>query len=274
MDNDKKITEIMNKNGVDLFGTASFGDCLPANRRLYEECADMKTVIVFAVPYRTKNVPDDGMRMSAYARVYDYHGYFRRLFDSLVNDFKAGFPACTFKGYADHSPINERHAASLCSLGVIGRNSLLITEKYGSYVFLGSIITDLVTETSHDAPKSCMNCGKCVSACPGGALRGGVFAAENCVSAISQKKVINEDEEKIIAANKAVWGCDVCQQVCPMNEGALFTDNEYFTGSYLKNVSSETISEMTDEEFAKYPFSWRKKEVILRNLRLAEENEK
>ncbi len=274
MDINKKITEIMNKNGVDLFGVAAFGDCLPANRRLYDECKDMKTVIVFAVPYRTKNVPDDGLRMSDYARVYDYHEYFGRLSDSLIKDFKAGFPERTFKGYADHSPINERQAASLCSLGVIGRNSLLITEKYGSYVFLGSIITDLAAETTHDAPKGCIYCGKCVEACPGGALRDSVFAAENCVSAISQKKMINADEEKIIAKNKAVWGCDVCQQVCPMNEGALFTDNEYFTGSYLKNVSSETISEMTDGEFAKYPFSWRKKEVILRNLRLVEENEK
>ena len=155
-------------------------------------------------------------------------------------------------------------------IGVIGKSTLLITEKYGSFVFLGSVITDLETETEKHEIKSCIDCGRCIASCPGGALNKYGFDSEKCISALTQKKSLTDEDEIKIKENKAAWGCDVCQKICPMNENKLTTKIGYFIGSYLENVSSETIGNMSNEEFAKYPFSWRKKDVILRNLTLAE----
>ena len=274
MEIDPKITKIMNKNGISLFGVAAYKDCAAANKRLYEECKDMKSVIIFAVPYKTENVPDDGYKMSCYARVYDYHGYFARLFDSLIKDFESEFPSNVFRGFADHSPINEKQAAANASLGVIGKNTLLITKEYGSFVFLGSVITDLETESVKNGIASCLNCGRCAAACPGGAIGENGFDAEKCISGITQKKSITDAEKKKIKANNAVWGCDVCQNVCPLNKGALATSEKYFTESYIKSINYDYIKNMSEEEFAKYPFSWRKKDVILRNIELCENHEK
>ena len=260
----------MKKNGIELFGIVAFKDCEAANIRLYDECKSMNTVMIFAIPYKTDNTPSDTMNVSEYARVYDYHLYFGNLFTSLIKDLEAEFPSHIFKGFADHSPINEKKAAATAGIGVIGKSTLLITEKYGSFVFLGSVITDLETETEKHEIKSCIDCGRCIASCPGGALNKYGFDSEKCISALTQKKSLTDEDEIKIKANKAAWGCDVCQKICPMNENKLTTKIGYFIDSYLENVSSETIGNMSNEEFAKYPFSWRKKDVILRNLTLAE----
>ena len=271
---DKTISGIFENHGISLCGAVKYADCGAANARLHEECADMKTVFVFAVPYRTGKTPSDGLAVSEYARVYDYHQYFETLFSSLIPALRSAFPKNVFKGFADHSPINEKKAASAASLGVVGMNTLLITKDYGSYVFLGSVITDLETETENSVVKPCIRCGRCVSACPGKAISESGIDTNRCVSAITQKKIITDEEKNVIVSNKAVWGCDVCQSVCPMNEGALTTGEKYFTLGFLPSFSHDIISGMDDAEFGRYPFAWRKKDVILRNLDLVEKYEK
>ena len=266
---DKRIAEIFLQNEIKLFGEAPYEKCDAANERLHAELGGKyKTAYIFALPYRTSLVPEDGYVMSAYARVYDYHKKFVPLLETLCAQMGERLPEYEFAGFADHSPVNEKHAALLAGLGVAGRNSLLITEKYGSYVFLGSVLSTMECETPPRRIGLCLNCGKCVSACPGGAIGERGIDPSKCVSGINQKKRVTPEEEEIIARAGSVWGCDVCQEVCPMNGGALTTDDEYFTGGFIKNLSPAWLEELSDEEFASYPFSWRKREVILRNIAL------
>ncbi len=266
---DTAVKTIFSQNGIDLFGAVPFEKCVPANERLYEKYKGvMKTVLIFAVPYRTRLVPQDDYKMSMYARVYDYHKKFVPLFEKLTAQFKERFPENVFEGYVDHSPVNEKHAALLAGMGVAGRNSLLITHKYGSFVFLGSVVTDMEFPDETQEIKTCMNCGKCIEACPAHAIRERGIDPDSCLSGINQKKQVTPEEAAFIAACGYVWGCDECQNVCPLNAGALTTDDEYFTGGFINELSAGWLRGLSEEEFCQYPFSWRKREVILRNIDL------
>ncbi|MBO7399675.1 MAG: epoxyqueuosine reductase [Clostridia bacterium] len=268
----KAVKEIFASNGIDLYGAVPFEKCIPANVRLYEKYAGvMKTVLIFAIPYKTSLVPEDGYKMSAYARVYDYHKKFVPLFEKLNARFKERFPGYAFEGYVDHSPVNEKHASLLAGMGVAGRNSLLITRKYGSFVFLGSVMTDMPFPDETREIKTCIDCGRCIAACPANAIRERGIDPDACLSGINQKKKVSPEEAGFIAKSGYVWGCDECQNACPLNAGALTTDDGYFTEGFIKNLSAEWLSGLSDEEFERYPFSWRKREVIMRNIALIDE---
>ncbi|MGI6717286.1 MAG: epoxyqueuosine reductase [Eubacteriales bacterium] len=274
MPNKNKIFNILENFGIDLYGFVPFSACVPANRRLYDECRNIgiKTAVIFAVPYKTDQTHGDGYNMSAYARVYDYHKKFTSLFDIIIPRLNESFPDNTFNAFADHSPINEKLAASSAGLGVIGNNTLLITKKYGSFVFLGGIYTDLDIPCDVISPERCLDCGLCKYACPTGAIGEKSYDHTKCLSYISQKNAKTECEKVLLYKTKTVWGCDICQNVCPLNDKAQNTADSYFTGSFIKNLSYDFIEKMDNSEFLKYPFSWRKKQVILDNIANADKN--
>ena len=149
---------------------------------------------------------------------------------------------------------------------------MIITEKYSSYVFLGEIITDAVIECEPIEPRRCTGCGKCKKACPG-------YAADEffCLSALTQKKgELTEDEKNIIRKYKSAWGCDICQQVCPVTEnaikcGSIYTPIEFFKTNRTEHLTSALIEGMSDEEFKRRAYSWRGKQTVLRNLKILEE---
>ena len=96
--------------------------------------------LIFTVPYLCEDALSHRERnLSLYAVPRDYHIFFKELFDSIENILNAEFPSIEVRGFSDHSPIDEVHAAALAGLGVIGDNKLLITEEYGSYVFIGEL---------------------------------------------------------------------------------------------------------------------------------------
>ena len=120
----------------------------------------------------------------------------------------AFFPENSFSAFVDNSPIPEVKTAALAGLGVVGENGLLITEEFGSWVFIGEIVTDLFIECEEREIKSCIKCGKCKKVCP---------AKNECLSAVSQKKgELSSEEERLLKENNIVWGCDICQEVCPL----------------------------------------------------------
>lgn len=261
----KKIFK--NKN-ITEYAVIPFDEALVINPRLMPE-EKINSIVVFLVPYKSTNIPKDNYGISAYARVKDYHGYMKMLFAELVPELSEKF-GVNFYGFADHSPVNEKLCAAYGGLGVIGINSLLINEKYGSFVFIGVFLSPLKTENKAKEIISCINCGKCAEHCPGKAITANGITAEKCLSGLSQKKRLTEEEQQIVTYAGLCWGCDICQNVCPMNEKALFSPIDYFKDTYLDNVSTELIESMDDEEYSKYAFSWRKKEVILRNMHSAD----
>lgn len=108
--------------------------------------------------------------ISVYARGMDYHAVLKARLSSAAEALKGLYPESRFKIYVDASPYPEVRAAALCGLGVLGKNGLLITERYGSYVFIGTIASDLELQYEKNEIKNCIGCMACVRACPGGAL--------------------------------------------------------------------------------------------------------
>ena len=269
-----EILSLLKESGIILSAPISLKDCeilraYKLERAGFKTIGDL-TAIMIAIPYFT-----DGHKknLSSYAVCRDYHGYFAELFSSIIPILKENYPNNNFAGFADDSPINERNAAAMAGLGVIGDNGMLITEKYSSYVFLGEIITDIKAHVDPQPINRCIGCGACKKACP-------MDKIGACLSALTQKKgALSPAEEQAILKYGSAWGCDICQEVCPytknaIERGTIYTDIEYFKKDLIPYLSREDIDKMSDEEFAKRAYSWRGRAVILRNLDLMENSKK
>lgn len=269
------LFDFLQKKNIDLVGALPLSACRITRPYLLERAKIQNgTVFVMAVPYYSHACEDAKRCISAYAVSRDYHLFFQSLYDELLPYLREKFPLNRFAAFADHSPISELHAAARAGLGVIGKNRLLLTEKYGSYVFLGEIITDMELDCDAQEVKHCQNCGACTSVCP-------TIANENvlCLSALSQKKgELNKEEKDIFLSTNTVWGCDRCQECCPYNlrakeRGTIYSPIAFFKENTLPDPSAEKIEAMSDAEFSARAYSWRGRETILRNLKLHEKGD-
>ena len=212
----ERIRSLMEQEGIFLFGVLG-ADRIPLLKPhlLTRAALAPRAYLVYAVPY----FRGEGENLSAYATSRDYHLFLGAFGKKLCAFLESALPHRRFLAFGDHSPIDERRAAAMAGLGVLGRNGLLITKEYSSLVFLGEIATDaepeeLGGETVLEVA-SCENCGLCLRACPTGILRG---EGDVCLSALTQKKgELTADEQAAIIAGGLVWGCDACQLACPHN---------------------------------------------------------
>ncbi len=257
---EKTVRVLLDREKIEYAGILPFSECRVINPGLLERSwrgGEVQSVIMLSVPYRTGDFPS--RNLSLYAVPRDYHLYFRQLFSHLEKELAQTFPGYTFKGYADHSPIGETYAASKAGLGVIGDKFQLINEKYGSYTFLGEILTDRVFE-AYDTrePTFCSHCGACARACPVG---------EGCLSEMTQRKgELTPETEELMRKTGTVWGCDICRTCCPMNDGAARTPIAFFYEKPTPYLTSEAVEAMSEEEFLERAYSWRGRKTILRNL--------
>ncbi|MBQ7161141.1 MAG: epoxyqueuosine reductase [Clostridia bacterium] len=260
---DERIAALLGANGIEYAGAIPMDAALIINKRIYDQniAGFAKNVITFLVPYRAEAAAN--RNLSIYAVPRDYHLFMKDLFERLEPELEKLYRGSRFKGMSDHSPIDETLAAAKCGLGAIGENRRLINEKYGSYVFIGEFYTDAEIGVSPPCePKKCLGCGKCRKACPTG------FSGE-CLSAVTQKKgELTEDEKELVKRCDSVWGCDVCQYVCPMNAGKEFTRIDFFRKELIYRLDPDKLSAMTPDEFEKRAYSWRGRAVIERNVRI------
>ena len=222
-----------------------------------------KTIITYVVSYKS-DLPGN---ISSYAYGRDYHLVLREIGNIGIDILKEhGFSGVSF---ADTGDLPERYLAYLSGLGVIGKNHSLIHPKLGSFVFIGYIITDGVFEADKPIDGDCKNCGKCIESCPTKALTTGDFS--KCLSFITQKKgELKEAEEELIRKSGCIWGCDICQKVCPHNEEVPNSQNPNFCHHLITNlIIPEDISNARfKREFGERAFSWRGKNVLIRNQRI------
>jgi epoxyqueuosine reductase QueG len=222
-----------------------------------------QSVIVYLFPYYLGEEYYENRNISKYAVPEDYHKICGEYLEKAVKKLKNDYPGYSFEYFCDNSPINEVKAACLAGLGVKGENSLLINKTYGSFCFIGEVVTDLKIEIENRENDECEKCGLCVEKCINSAIKSGKVNKDNCLSHITQKKgELTENEVLLIKQSGCIWGCDICQDVCPMN----------------KKIDVSPIKEFyktakaTYENFSDYKenraFSWRKQDVIERNLRI------
>jgi len=258
------INDILKKY-TELYGFCSFDDVKDKllNCRAKSRIPDnSKSIIVILYPYLFESEKYIGSDISKYACVKDYHIVINDFQNKLINALKEKFPDNHFESFADNSPVPEVFAAMRAGLGVIGKNGLLINENFGSYVFIGEIITDMELIFNNTDSKACIGCNKCLISCPDNALSESGIDIKRCLSDITQKKgTLEESEINLIKKNNCLWGCDICQDVCPMNKNIKINPVEEFrTGFDNKMRCDGNISDRA--------YAWRGIAVIRRNCNI------
>lgn len=262
-----RLIDILKQNGAADAAIIKFSDCDITNQKLADRLEfEPKSVVIATVPYYTHHC-DLPKSISSYALAFDYHTYLKSIADASIEQAKSIFPEASFSYFGDHSPIDEKKAAAKAGLGVIGRHSLLITEKYSSFVFLFEIITDIDCSAEAREIKYCIQCNKCVEACPSFLKGDG-----ECLSSVTQKKAqLSDDEISLISKCGTAWGCDICQTVCPYTEkaiknGTIYTNSDWFCSNICSTPSESTVND--EQDFSNRAYSWRGKQTILRNIKI------
>lgn len=235
---------------------------------LYRLMPAPQCVFIALFPYRAPETPGN---LSIYARGRDYHTVVAEALGPAAAALSAAYPDSCFRVLTDDSPLPEVYAAACAGLGCIGENGLLIHPEYGSYVFIGTILTDLPFAATGDAPSSCIGCGACRRVCPVG------LEKSRCISALTQQGgTLTPDQEALVRAHPLIWGCDSCQTICPMNAGARETETPAFRDGLIASLSPDDLRGLTRRQFlAAYParaFTWRGPAPLRRNLDLKKED--
>ena len=223
-------------------------------------------ILVALFPYYLGEEQYGRLNISRYAAVPDYHEVIMKRLDSAVQALKLEFPAEHFAAFTDNSPVPEVAAAANAGLGVAGENNLLINPVYGSWVFIGEIVTTLKLEAyKYVGIHNCKGCGKCFAACPTHDLGRLRFERSNCLSHITQSKdEPTAEQAKLMRAMGCAWGCDICQLVCPENNSAQITPIEEFKADVRAHVSA-------GDDITGRAYTWRGRAVIERNLKILEQ---
>ena len=230
-----------------------------------------KSIVVCLFPYYSKYIQPDNL--SRYSCVRDYHIVVMEKLEQLAGFLRREI-SCSCKCASDNWPLADRYLAHRAGLGFYGRNRMLINRRFGSYFFIGSIVTDAELDPDVPLENTCLQCGKCAEACPGGALRAGAFDYNKCISYLTQAKELSHEQMVLLGSQKKIYGCDVCQEVCPHNYALPDTAMEEFLDGYIEHLPEDDILFLSNREFLKkyreYPFSWRGRKVLARNLQQKE----
>ena len=248
-------------------------------RRRFPEA---ESLVMLALNYYLPDpAPDDGNgappsepagRIARYAWGEDYHRIVEEKLAALIGAITALGGRC-WKGYVDHGPLLERAFAERAGLGFIGKNTLLITPGFGSWVFLAAVVTDLRLESDPPAVNGCGGCRRCLDACPTGALTAAYrLDARRCISylTIEHKGPLPEGDAAML--DGWLFGCDLCQTVCPYNSRPVPTDVPAFSpgrgaGPILSLREVEEIGGNADfkRRFAKSPLLRARRKGLVRN---------
>lgn len=269
-----KVKEIASKilSGKEAFpfGICSFEQILPclecrAKQRIPQDAA---SVLVCLFPYYTGEHKE--RNISRYAMVTDYHMIAGEYLNRFCKALQEVFPQNQFESFTDNSPIREVSAAFHAGLGRRGKNGLILHPKYGSYVFIGEVVTDLVLQPDQPLnPQECIGCGKCQNVCPQGALQSdGSVCLERCRSHITQKKgELTDWEIGQIQDGGLIWGCDICNDVCPMNQEAKVLTP---VPEFLESTVAVLDAQIAERLLKTRAYNYRGKKTILRNIQLLE----
>ena len=235
-----------------------------------ETMENVKSIIVCAFPYYIGNFKESNLSKYCYGE--DYHIVAKDMLQQICNYISSKIDNFEYKIFADNGPLVDRYLAYLSGIGYFGINNNIITDKYGSYVFIGYILSNYEFKKDIPLEKTCIKCGKCVKYCPGNALLGNYeMNPKRCLSYITQKKgELEEEEEKVLRENRKVFGCDICQDVCPHNKNIPITNIERFKDDIILKLDNKEIDEISNKEFKRRygnrAFSWRGKNIIKRNI--------
>lgn len=275
-----KIQEILSALGFDAVGfvgakDAEFGDWFEPwlqrgyqagmgymernfefRRRPLEIHPGARSIISLAVPYYTKAPPgfeEPGRLISRYAWGRDYHEVIKKRLNAAMQAFRLEFDHFDGRVFVDSAPLPEKLIAQQAGLGFMGKNSLLIHPKYGSYVFLAEILTNLELKTSGPAEfKGCGDCALCLDNCPNSAIKPRGFVDANlCISYLSIEHKGPHSKAQHQALQGQLFGCDRCQDCCPYNQNLpdQGEDSPFAFAEKWEGLTPEKVLHWTAEDF-------------------------
>ena len=213
-----------------------------------------KSVIVCGVAYKNRiseGYPEGhDAKVASYACTTDYHLTIKQMLFELCQRIKESCPDFAARCFVDSAPIFEKRYAVEAGLGWIGRQSLLVTPQFGTFVLLGEIVTS--EECDHyDTPLVSVGCGecrRCVEACPNGAVKERHIDTSRCISCATIERA---DVGEKLPLHGWIFGCDECQTVCPYNRKAPLATNPRFAPIFNPaEMTREEWLSLSDETFA------------------------
>ena len=214
-----------------------------------------KSVISLTYNYfpQKKTLNENSFIISKYAYGKDYHFIIKDKLKALFNFLKKEIGDIEGRVFVDSAPIHERAWAKISGLGWIGKNSLLLNKKMGSYFFLAEIICDLDLEYDSSVSDHCGTCTKCIDACPTDAItESQVLDANKCISYLTIENKNEIPKELSKSFNNYIFGCDICQDVCPWNKFAKpHNEKEFLPKEELSKFTKKEWQELTNETFNK-----------------------
>lgn len=204
----------------------------------------------------------------------DYHNILRERLQKLEEYIKSKVPEANCKSMVDTGELVDRAVAERAGIGWSGKNCSIITPEFGSYVYLGEMITNIPFEPDQPIENRCGTCSKCLEACPTGALvQGGQLNSQACIAYLTQTKGFLPEPFREKIGNR-IYGCDSCQTACPENKGKNFYYHEEMDPEpekikpLLKPILHMSNREFK-EKFGHLSGAWRGKKPIQRNALIA-----
>ncbi len=276
------------KDRFDKGEVTGFEGEIPQNRINYHYFyPPVKTGIALGVNYYhpLKKLKDHFERgeIASVARGLDYHLVLQKKAHLLMERLnkrclELGLKKIDYRIFVDNSGLVDRGSAYRAGLGFFGKNNCLINDEYGSYFFIGQILINqtIIFKKNDVNTAKCGKCRRCIEACPTGALQDHFrFDPRKCLSYLTQKKTLSAEDETHFT--QYLYGCDICQKVCPYNQNLSKIGEPSFRISQTKAYPNlKALSEMSQAEFKK-EFSltaagWRGKKIFVRNAKLIMKN--
>jgi len=209
-----------------------------------------RSLVVVGVAYRTAEpAPGPGGRIARYAWGDDYHDVIGKRMDALLSWMRAASPEpFDARAYVDTGPVQERVYARHAGIGWIGKNTCVINPEFGSWLFLAEIICSLPLDVDEPALDQCGDCTLCIEACPTQAIVGpGVLDSTRCISYLTIEQRGPIPDEFAPSIESRVYGCDVCQEVCPWNQtAARSSDPVWRPRGVWQDATVERLAAMSD----------------------------
>lgn len=236
-----------------------------------------KSIIVIGISYNVDNCKDIEFelkgRLSKSSWGIDYHKVLNNKLELLIEELEKELEF-EYKSFVDTGPLVDRELAKRAGIGYFGKNCSIINDDYGSFIFLGYILTNLDLNPSPKVDEKCGDCNLCIKACPTQALEEPYkLNPRRCISYLTQTKgtIPLELREKM---GIKIYGCDTCQLVCPKNKEIMKSSHEEFipilTNGYM---NLEELMSISNREFKKrygaMAGSWRGKTILKRNAIIA-----
>jgi len=222
-------------------------------RLLVDNC---RSVVVVALNYYPSHhqLPETP-KVARFAYGLDYHHIIRGKLNQLLDRIREQGIQVQGRAFSDSAPILERYWAWKAGLGWIGKNQHLIVPGKGSYFLLGELLIDLELEYDMPMQNHCGSCSKCLVTCPTSALNGNRLDANRCISylTIEKKGLFSTDEATYVGGSNWVFGCDICQEVCPWNRFASANSiSELQPTEHFLNLDESKFRKLNESSFSAY----------------------